>query len=597
MKKKYLMSVLLIFSIVTMAQNNQGNNVPRQGNEVVQSQRDFNSERPNGDGTFSGFPGGPGGFPGGPGGFQGGPGGFPGPWMMGGMGSIDQFGVEFHDAFLEEDESSKSIADAMSNDSSRMYFVENQHFTGKLRICFDGNNTTIEGSCPNGVKVSHRDGDVVIYCKGKAMELEFTGISDDGSIDIKSDSPVKIIFNGLSLRSQKGEAVKINTPYPTYIELASGSDNRLEDRFKEVDREGRWSFAPRPVESDYETEVIDGIEMRKSVNRAKVKDESPKVSGVLTSEGTLCFSGHGRLRIKGHNKSGIKSKGHMVFRAGNVINVEVTQGKGISAKGDIRILGGVLNIDGSDSGEDGLRCDGSMYIDGGWTVVKCGGGESSEGIESKYNVEISGGTVEVASYDDAINSGGNLIVWGGKVFAASVMNDALDSNSNLLISGGYVVALGGNAPECGLDSNEEEGFSLYINGGVVFASGGMPTRTSDKSRQNSLIYNVEKADSGMVFCLSSGERPIQSFGLVRSYPRGGSLLFSSPLLKTGNSYEILLADERSASAVISGFHNTSDILTSATGDKLESVEKLEGPLMTVGKRAMMFGPPMPPVQQ
>ena len=515
--------------------------------------------------------------------------------MMGGMGSIDQFGVEFHDAFLEEDESSKAITDALANDTARVYFAESQRFAGRLRVSFDGAEVTVEGTCPEGVKVKNDGGDVYIQCRDKAMEIELGGSCDNGSIDIKSDAPVKIVLNGLNLKSQKGEALKINASHPTYIELAAGSENRLEDRFTEVDREGRWSFVPRPVETDYETEVIDGIEMRKAVNRAKVKTETPKVSGVITSDGILCFSGRGRLTVKGHNKSGIKGKSHMVFRPGNVINVEVTQGKGVSAKGDIRIFGGVLNIDGSDSGEDGLRSDGCIYVDGGWTVVKAGGGESSEGIEAKYNIEFNGGVVEVASFDDAVNSGGNLIIRGGKVFAAAVMNDALDSNSNLVVTGGYVVALGGDAPECGLDAAEEEGYELYINGGTVFSTGGMSTRTSDKSRQNCIIYNVEKADSGMVFSVADKDSVVQSVGLIRSYRRGGSLLFSCPSYKEGGKYDIFCSE--GLAQAVKGFHNTSTDNTAAAGEKIESIEALKGPSMMVGTSRMMFGPPMPPFQQ
>ena len=180
--------------------------------------------------------------------------------MMGGMGSIDQFGVEFHDAFLEEDETSKAITDALANDTARVYFAESQRFAGRLRVSFDGAEVTVEGTCPEGVKVKNDGGNVYIQCRDKAMEIEFGGSCDNGSIDIKSDAPVKIVLNGLNLKSQKGEALKINVSHPTYIELVAGSENRLEDRFTEVDREGRWSFVPRPVETDYETEVIDGIE-------------------------------------------------------------------------------------------------------------------------------------------------------------------------------------------------------------------------------------------------------------------------------------------------------------------------------------------------
>ena len=129
----------------------------------------------------------------------------------------------------------------------------------------------------------------------------------------------------------------------------------------------------------------------------------------------------------------------------------------------------------------------------------------------------------------------------------------------------------------------------------MFSTGGMPTLPSDKSRQNSIVCNVEQADSGMVFSLSTNMRNIQSIGLVRNYRRGCSLLFSSPYLKTGGNYEIIKSN--TPSLVTDGFHNTSIQDADISGEQLESVNGLKGPSEMVGKAMMMFGPPMPPVQQ
>ena len=456
--------------------------------------------------------------------------------MMGNMGDIDMFGVEFHKDFLDERE--KVVTDA--GDADFKYYVENQRFDCKLKISFADGKVKVEGVCPDDVKVKEDGCDVKIECKGKALEIELKGSCDDGSLEVKSDRAVKIVLNGLDLRSKRQEALKVNTPYPTYIVLANKSENRLEDKFTAVVREEKGGFRPT-FDDNYETEVIDGIVMRKAENRAEADVEKPKVAGVITSEGLLCFSGKGRLEIKGHNKNGVKGKGEIVFRPGNVINVEVTQGKGVSAKGDIRIMGGVLNIDGSDSGEDGLRSDACIYVSGGWTVVKAAGGESSEGIEAKYNIDISDGVVEVAAFDDGINSGGNLIVRGGKVFVASVMNDAIDSNSNLVIIGGTVTAIGGDAPEAGLDAAEEERFNLYINGGTVLSCGGiggLAARPDKESRQSSIMYNAENADSGAVYRVVRSGKAVMEMKVPRKYRSGATLLFSCPEIEEGKEYEI-----------------------------------------------------------
>ena len=554
MKKRNLIVVLaMMCNIAMLAQNENGNNGQEQNNGnrkerfpggqggFPDGQNRFNGEQSdvqNRQGGFPGFPGG--GFPFGPGGqndqgfpggFPGGPGGFPfGPGMMD-FKAINQFGLEFHDGFVDE----KDMVVTAADDSTRIYFVENQKFDGKLTIRYAGNKVKIDGVVPDGVKVKHEGSDVTVVSRGKSMEYVLEGKSDDGYFHLASDRPSKLVLNGVDLRSNKRETIDVDGESVAYIVLSDGSENRLEDRFTEVIRD--TVSMPDP-NAKYETEIIEGIEMRKAENRAKVKLKEPKLDGVIKSDWTLCFSGHGRLTLKGHNKNGITSKRDLVFRSGNVISMELTQGKGVSATKDLRIYGGVLNVDCSDAAKDGIRCDGNMWIDGGWTVVKSSGAETSEGIEAKYNLIINGGVVEVASFDDGINSGGNMIIRGGRVFVGSVFNDALDSNSNLVISGGDVTAFGGNMPECGLDANEEERFGLYILGGRVFSMGGMPSRPARESRQGSVTSYVEKMDSGTVYNVVSDGKVIMSGVCKKSYPMGANVLFSSPKIEAGKKYDI-----------------------------------------------------------
>ena len=500
-----------------------------------------NNDRPNGEfpggpvGNFQvgqgGFPGGPGGFPGGFPGGPGGPGGFP--FMMDvDFDAIKEYGVEIDKRKLDEG-NEQIVTD--KRDSTSVYFVENETFEHKVTIRFDGNVVNVEG-LPSGVKSETVGADLKLTVKGMKICYELSGKSEDGSVHIKSDRPTKLILNGLDLKSESGEAISVTGKESVYLVLSPGSTNRLEDKFRDV--EERSSFGvPSPFQrrddlAEEDLEEVGGVKMKKALNRSKKLSES-KVSGVLTSSGLLSLSGDGELTVVGHNKSGLKSKGHMIFRPGIVTNIEVSQGKGLSSKGDIRIYGGVVNIDGSSSGEDGIRSECSIYISGGRTTVLASGGEGSEGIEGKYNIIVNGGVVEVASFDDGLNAGGNLIVNGGKVFVASVFNDALDSNCNLVINGGEVTAFGGGVPECGLDANEEEGYELYINGGHVVSVGGRSTPTSVQSRQQSLIYSCESIDSGSVYGVYDNELELMRVKIVRKYDREGSFLFSCPEMKKG----------------------------------------------------------------
>ena len=589
---------------VCQAQDNTGrqpeNRQQQQGGHPHQNmQNGQNNGFPGGgfpggqNGGFPGFPGGQnGGFPGFPGGgFPGGPGGFPG-MMFGAMGNIDQLGVEFDRTPLKEKET--VVKD--TNDSTYVYYQENLSFSKTVKLKFIGETVEVTGDS-DGLNMERDGAHVSFNLKSRSVAFELSGQTDDGSLKVKSDNPVKIVLNGVNLKSEKGEAIAVSGKADVYLVLSKGSQNRLEDQFREVPAQPFGPFGmmpgPRSQQQDAgETEIVSGIRMKKAVNRSEKLTES-QVDGVLTCKGLLCLSGEGTLTVKGHNKSGLKSKNHTVIRPGNVVNIEMTQGKGISSKGDIRILGGVLNIDGSKSGKDGIHSDECIYILGGRTTVKAGGGQSSEGIEAKYNLQIDGGVVEVASFDDAINSGGNLIINGGQIFAASVMNDALDANSNLVINGGTIVALGGGAPECALDANEEEGFSLYINGGIIAGIGGMNSRSAKESRQASVICGFEQADSASIYGLADDKGVILQLTNIRNYFREASLLFSSPQLKAGKTYTVCKKSNENNNP-LSGFHGLS-VQTPKKGNKsgevIETVENLTLPYSQVGRQGMMMGPP------
>ena len=92
------------------------------------------------------------------------------------------------------------------------------------------------------------------------------------------------------------------------------------------------------------------------------------------------------------------------------------------------------------------------------------------------------------TYDDALNSKGNLNLNGGYVLAVASNNDAIDANKNLYINGGNIIALGGGAPENPLDA--AEGYSIYVNGGNVIGMGGSTAQTASSSKQASIAYSA-----------------------------------------------------------------------------------------------------------
>lgn len=170
-------------------------------------------------------------------------------------------------------------------------------------------------------------------------------------------------------------------------------------------------------------------------------------------------------------------------------------------------------------------------------MVRATGGDGSEGIESKAVMTINDGTVQVLAYDDAINSSSHLYIKGGSVLAYSTGNDGLDSNGNMYIEGGTTVAYGTRQPECGIDANEEGGYSVYFLGGNLFAIGGGNSVPSSSQSTQGYVTTTGTVSAGSTATISSGSTTLATFSLPASYS-SGSVLVTANGMKSGSSYTL-----------------------------------------------------------
>ena len=505
---------------------------------------------------------------------------------MGGMmpfggGGINQFGVEFAKVMPQDkDEVVKEKSDTLYN-----YYVENVKFGKPAKIVFSDNGAEFSG-LPEDVQME-QDGAYLTITSASAepLAIELSGKTDDGGLLINVASPLKLIFNNVTLKSQRGDAILSQGKEHVYAVLAEGSVNELSDcRNPEMPPmmgfppmgmgrpgEGRPDFGSMPEfkpgempfmnrereENPEDYHVQYGVRMKKPQMKKKLK-----IDGTFVCAGPLTVSGKGSLQVLSNNKVGLKSKSSLMIRPGNDITVRALSGKGVNAKNELYMYGGILNVDCSFSADKALTCGRNMYIRGGHVVVKAGGGEASEGVESKFIMQIDGGVVEVAAQDDAINAQGDLVINGGKVRAFSVVNDAVDANCNIVINGGEVFASGNGMPEGGLDCADEEGYRLFINGGKVVAVGGRHSMPDKQSRQPSIQWMLDSVEVDKEYAVDG----IGTYKSTRAYQMGGgTILFSSPNLKQGSSYTL-----------------------SIDGKKTEQVESLTAPYSNVGNMRMRF---------
>lgn len=282
-----------------------------------------------------------------------------------------------------------------------------------------------------------------------------------------------------------------------------------------------------------------------------------KASACIGIDGNVTISG-GTLDLTatGGGGKGISCDGDFTFGGGEL--------KVVTSGGVLAYTNGSLNQNytgntdriNSDykSSPKGVKADGNIDINGG-TINIVTSGNGGEGIESKAVLTINDGLVRVRAKDDAINSSSHMYIKGGTIDVISTGNDGLDSNGNLYIEGGVVMAFGASAPECGIDANEEEGYTVYFTGGYILAAGGgnsVPNRSGSTQPYVSVNSTV-KADTQI--SISNGSETLYTFTTPSDLTTvslgggpgqrpggmgqgGSSLLISVPGLTTGTSYTV-----------------------------------------------------------
>ena len=209
-------------------------------------------------------------------------------------------------------------------------------------------------------------------------------------------------------------------------------------------------------------------------------DKETKAASCLNSDANTTISG-GTLTLKstGSGGKGINCDGRLTI-SGGTITIATTGGLYYNngSSENTNYTGNTDNVNSSYySSPKGIKVDGAITISGGNTNVSTAG-RNAEGIESKSTITISNGQVTVNSYDDGINSAGDLTVTGGYVYARATNNDGFDSNGNTYIKGGLCYAVGANSPELAFDANSEQQKKLYIQGGTLIAVGGLESGAS-----------------------------------------------------------------------------------------------------------------------
>ena len=518
--------------------------------------------------------------------------------MPGGMGQNDNSGNDLQDfdislntaALTNETENIPTD----ENDESYEDYVEHSSFSETVSIVYADNEATVS-TLPDGVEAIVDGAGVIINSTIKGVAYELKGSSSNGYFKIYSEKKFHLTLNGVSLTNPTGAPINIQSGKRVFVTLADGTSNSLvdgtsyntpddEDEKGTFFSEGQLVFNGKgslEVTGNKKHGIVsdDYIRFRTGTN---IYITASNGHGIKANDYVAIGGGVLNIEVSGTAKKGISSDGYVLVSGGRTtiltsgdgeydededdvsgaagikadlyfqmeggkLNIKSTGagGKGINTDGEIIINDGDIQVittgqtftysSDLDSKAKGIKSDTDVTVNGGTIKIKATGGEGSEGLEAKGVMNINGGEIEIATYDDCINSAGDMYLNGGYIYAFATNNDAIDSNGDLYIKGGVIVALGASGAECAIDA--AEGKNIYITGGTVVGVGGSnASYPASSSSQMSIAFQAS-VSTGSTLTVADGSDAILSFTIKRGY-QSGLYLISSPDFKNGTSYTV-----------------------------------------------------------
>ncbi len=248
-------------------------------------------------------------------------------------------------------------------------------------------------------------------------------------------------------------------------------------------------------------------------------DAKTKAASCIAADGNIKIEGGNiTLTSTGSGGKGINGDGTLTIDGGN-ITVSTTGGMYAYVNGReyTNYTGSTDNLTSDQkSSPKGMKIDGNVEINGG-TITVSTTGNGAEGIESKAVLTINDGTIVVNAYDDAINSSSHMYINGGDITVVASDNDGLDSNGNMYINGGVIKAFGTKAPECGIDANEEDGYSVYFTGGTLLAVGGGNSVPSSSESTQPYVQGSMSVTANTEITLKNGSTVLATFTVPSTY--------------------------------------------------------------------------------
>lgn len=298
-----------------------------------------------------------------------------------------------------------------------------------IPIVLNGASITADGA---GLTV---DGSTVTITAAGTYSL--SGSLQDGQIIVNSEDEavVRLILNGVDLRSSTSAPIYIMRAAEAAIVLADNTENTVSDG-------SAYVFAAADI-NEPNAAIYSAADLTLFGN-GSLTVQGNYNDGIASQDGLVVTGGTITVRAV---DDGIRGKDYLVVKNGN-ITVDA-QGDGLKAdnaedatKGYISIETGVIKItaagDAIQAETDVLITDGEITLtSGGGSQSTVGADASAKGIKAVVGVNIDGGTVTIDAADDAINSNGSLTITGG-TFTLASGDDGMHADATLTVNGGDI---------------------------------------------------------------------------------------------------------------------------------------------------------------
>lgn len=342
------------------------------------------------------------------------------------------------------------------------------------------------------------------------ITYSLSGNSTDGAFTLEGSYKATLELCGLTLTNPSGAAIDIQDGKRINLSIKKGTENTLSDSTTgtqkgcinckghlELKGKGTLNVSGNLGHAIYAKEYV--TVKNCTINVLKAAKDGINCNQYFAQEsGSITMTDVADEGLQVSYKDDIDREaddtGQITFNGGSFAST--TTAKGIKALGDITINDGTINVKAT--------------------------GSTAEGIESKSVLTINGGTVTAMSPDDAINSASHLYIKGGTVTAVSSGNDGIDANGNLYIMGGTIMAFGTSSPECGIDANEEGGYSVIFTGGTLLAVGGGNSVPSTSESTQPYVSGSLSVSAGNEVTLTSGSTTLATFTVPDTYTGSSS---------------------------------------------------------------------------